>query len=161
MNECFDIPIYITERYQIKARKSTPRHQTSIPEALKVFQKTWYSRKVIQKAVFTFKECFFNFFIFQIYKDIKLRQENRRRQSSSAAALNSLARRKMEDNLAMVFMGIVGAFLFCHFLRVFLNCHEMLVIEEAMACSTAEQRSFPKWAIITNFFRQVRKILNL
>ena len=53
----------------------------------------------------------------------------------------------------MVFMGIVLAFLVCHFLRVFLNLHEMLVIEEAMACSTAEQRSFPKWAIITNFFR--------
>ena len=90
---------------------------------------------------------------FQIYKDIQLRQENRRRQSSSAAAMNSLARRKMEDSLAMVFMGIVLAFLICHFLRVFLNAHEMMIIEEAMECSTANKRSFPKWAIITNFFR--------
>ncbi len=67
--------------------------------------------------------------------------------------MNSLARRKMEDNLAMVFMGIVLAFLVCHFLRVFLNAHEMMVIEGAMACSAEGQRSFPKWAIITNFFR--------
>lgn len=67
--------------------------------------------------------------------------------------MNSLARRKMEDSLAMVFMGIVLAFLICHFLRVFLNAHEMMIIEEAMECSTANKRSFPKWAIITNFFR--------
>ena len=39
-------------------------------------------------------------FLFQIYKDIKERQENRRRQqTNSAAASTSLARRKMEDNL--------------------------------------------------------------
>ena len=59
----------------------------------------------------------------------------------------------MEDKLAMVLMGIVLAFLVCHFLRIFLNFHEMFVIEEAMECSQAGQRSFSDWVIITNFFR--------
>ena len=97
---------------------------------------------------------------YKIYKDIQLRQENRRRQSSSAAAMNSLARRKMEDNLALVFIGIVAVFLVCHMLRVGLNFHEMLVIDEAMACSQARQRSFPKWAIITNFFSHFLLVIN-
>ena len=43
----------------------------------------------------------------------------------------------------MVFMGIVGVFLVCHILRITLNIHEMIVIEHAMACSKAHQRSFP------------------
>ena len=92
---------------------------------------------------------------FQIYKDIKLRQD-RRRQSMSQVTINHQARRRLEDNLAMVFMGIVGVFLVCHILRVSLNIHEMIVIEHAMACSKAHKRSFPMWAIITNFFRSVQ-----
>ena len=57
---------------------------------------------------------------------------------------------------AVVFMGIVGVFLFCHFLRVFLNLHEMFVIRQAMACQKAGQRSFAMWAIILNTCRFVR-----
>ena len=53
----------------------------------------------------------------------------------------------------MVFMGIVMAFLACHFLRIFLNFHEMIVIEEAMACLQAHKLGFSKWVIITNIFR--------
>jgi len=60
----------------------------------------------------------------------------------------------------MVFMGIVGAFLVCHFLRIFLNFHEMFVIEEAMACSQAGKRSFNKWVIITNFFSHFLLVIN-
>ncbi len=44
-------------------------------------------------------------------------------------------RRRVEDRLAVLFMGIVAAYLLCHFPRVLLNFYEMLVIEQAMACS--------------------------
>jgi uncharacterized membrane protein YhfC len=67
--------------------------------------------------------------------------------------INHQARRRLEDNLAVVFMGIVGVFLFCHILRIALNLHEMMVIENAMECVKNHQEAFPKWAIITNFFR--------
>jgi len=66
--------------------------------------------------------------------------------SSSGAAVNAAAtapsagmsnakRRRVEDRLAILFMGIVAAFLICHFPRVLLNFYEMLVIEQAMACA--------------------------
>ncbi len=57
-------------------------------------------------------------------------------------------------------MGIVGVFLACHILRIALNLHEMVVIELAMACAKAGQRSFPKWAIMTNFFRYNNVLTN-
>ena len=78
----------------------------------------------------------------------------------SQVTINHQARRRLEDNLAMVFMGIVGVFLVCHILRVSLNIHEMIVIEHAMACSKAHKRSFPMWAIITNFFRSVQILVH-
>ena len=113
---------------------------------------------------------------FQIYKDIKLRQSRRRQSmsqvgcnkktnnlkqtekinfyfSSLQTTINHQARRRQEDNLAVVFMGIVGVFLLCHFLRVFLNLHEMVVIRDAMACTKAGQQGFPVWALVMTSFR--------
>merc|ERR1711953_549770 len=60
----------------------------------------------------------------------------------------------------MVFMGIVTIFFLCHFLRVFLNLHEMIVISHALKCSQARQRSFPMWAIITNYFSHFLLVVN-
>ena len=34
----------------------------------------------------------------------------------------------------------------CHFPRILLNFYEMMVIEEAMACSAAGKRAFAVWA---------------
>eukprot|EP00094_Tigriopus_californicus_P002874 TCALIF_02771-PA protein Name:"Protein of unknown function" AED:0.14 eAED:0.14 QI:0/0.5/0.8/0.8/0.5/0.4/5/201/256 len=87
----------------------------------------------------------------KIYKDIKLRQ-SRRRQSMSQVTINHQARRRHEDNLAVVFMGIVLVFLVTHSLRILLNLHEMIVIRDAMECSRAGQRSFPLWSIVTAVF---------
>ena len=55
----------------------------------------------------------------------------------------------------MVFMGIVGMFLACHALRIFLSLHEMTIIRDAMKCHNLERRGFPVWAEITTTFRQV------
>ena len=52
-------------------------------------------------------------------------------------------------------MGIVGMFLACHALRIFLSLHEMTIIRDAMKCHNLERRGFPVWAEITTTFRQV------
>ena len=71
----------------------------------------------------------------------------------SQVTINHQARRRQEDNLAIVFLGIVFMFLICHVLRIILNLNEMWVISNAMACAKAGQRGFKQWAIILNFFR--------
>ena len=45
----------------------------------------------------------------------------------------------MEDNLAMIFMGIVAVFLLCHFPRIFLGVHEMVIANEVLACGKLQQ----------------------
>ena len=99
------------------------------------------------------------YFNFKIYKDIKSRQKRRRRSMSSQTTINHQARRRQEDNLAVVFMGIVGVFLMCHFLRVFLNLHEMIVISNALDCIYKRKtEGFPMWARIATSFRFVTSL---
>lgn len=52
-------------------------------------------------------------------------------------------RRKAEDKMAMIFVAIVTAFLVTNFPRIFLNFHEVVIFNDAMACSSAGMR----WAI--------------
>ena len=59
--------------------------------------------------------------LLQIWKDIKLRQDRRRQSINASTTIRHQARRRQEDNLAVVFMGIVGAFLLCHLLRIALR----------------------------------------
>ena len=50
----------------------------------------------------------------------------------------------MEDNLAMIFMGIVAVFLLCHFPRIFLGVHEMVIANESLACSKVREHLLRK-----------------
>ena len=52
---------------------------------------------------------------------------------------SNINRRRMEDNLAMIFMGIVAVFLLCHFPRIFLGVHEMVIANEVLACGKLQQ----------------------
>ena len=69
-------------------------------------------------------------------------------------------RRQKEDNLAVIFMGIVIVFLVCHFPRIFLSLHEMLVIRNTMACSNVGYYSFPLWALLFAQFSHILLVLN-
>ena len=69
-------------------------------------------------------------------------------------------RRQKEDNLAVIFMGIVIVFLVCHFPRIFLSLHEMLVIRNTMACSRVGYYSFPLWALLFAQFSHILLVLN-
>jgi hypothetical protein len=62
------------------------------------------------------------------------------------STLSNVRRRRVEDRLAVLFMGIVAVYLVCHFPRVLLNFYEMLVIERAMACNRLGHPAFDLWA---------------
>ena len=57
-------------------------------------------------------------------------------------------RRYFEDNLAAIFMGFVFVFLICHMPRLFLNIHELIVMEGAMRCQMYDHEPFSMWSLI-------------
>ena len=82
------------------------------------------------------------------------------RPSKKVSTSNTENRRQKEDNLAVIFMGIVIVFLVCHFPRIFLSLHEMLVIRKTMACSRVGYYSFPLWALLFAQFSHILLVLN-
>ena len=79
------------------------------------------------------------------------------RRTNSASTEN---RRQKEDNLAVIFMAIVIGFLVCHFPRIFLSLHEMLVIKNTMACTNLGHYPFPLWAMLFAQFSHLLLVLN-
>ena len=73
--------------------------------------------------------------------------------SRTSATATQQARRKQEDNLAIVFMGIVLVFLVCHTPRNLLSLVEMVIIKEAMECQAMNMHAFPVWTLYTASFR--------
>ena len=73
--------------------------------------------------------------------------------SRTSATATQQARRKQEDNLAVVFMGIVLVFLVCHTPRNLLSLAEMVIIRDAMACQKMGMHGFPIWTLITASIR--------
>ena len=83
----------------------------------------------------------------QIYQDVKNRNQRQmtmtqrhnshNHSGSSGSDSQSSVRRKQEDNLAVVFMGIVLVFGVCHAPRLFLSLYEMIDIRRAMDCSVS------------------------
>ena len=63
---------------------------------------------------------------------------------------------KQEDNLAMVFSGIILVFLICHMPRNLLNLLEMSFIQNAVKCLMTGQRSFPYWVLVGAYIRFVQ-----
>ena len=82
------------------------------------------------------------------------------RPTKKVSQSNTENRRQKEDNLAVIFMGIVIVFLVCHFPRIFLSLHEMLVIRNTMACSRVGYHSFPLWALLFAQFSHILLVLN-
>ena len=57
--------------------------------------------------------------------------------SAQESKASNAKRRRAEDKMAMIFVAIVTGFLASNFPRVFLNFHEVMVLDNAMACSSA------------------------
>lgn len=102
------------------------------------------------------------YFNYKIYQDVKHR--NRRQMSMSRSSVTATsthqARRKQEDNLAVVFMGIVLVFLLCHTPRNLLSVAEMFMIHKVLACQNIGMRGFPVWSLITAIFSQLLLVVN-
>lgn len=94
--------------------------------------------------------------LFQIYQDVKHRNRRQMSLSRHSATATQQARRKQEDNLAIVFMGIVLIFLLCHSPRIVLSIFEMIVIRQAMACDAIQEPPFPLWALVLSSVRWVQ-----
>ena len=84
-----------------------------------------------------------------------MKHRNRRQLSMSrtSATATQQARRKQEDNLAVVFMGIVLIFLVCNFPRNVLSFLEMLWSRKSKQCQELNMHGFPVWALVTQSFR--------
>ena len=68
------------------------------------------------------------------------------------------ARRKQEDNLATVFLGIVLVFLICHTPRNICNLAETFYIDNSIECQQIKQNGFPFWLMVLNTIRFVHFI---
>ena len=84
-----------------------------------------------------------------------MKHRNRRQMSMSrhSATATQQARRKQEDNLAIVFMGIVLVFLICHSPRLVLSMYEMTAIDNFEACERAGLHTFEAWTLIMTSVR--------
>lgn len=75
-------------------------------------------------------------------------------------SLTNNARRTMEDNLAVIFMGIVGVFLLCHMPRILLSIHEMWTVNDTLRCAEQGHKVFPLWALIFSQFSHLLLVIN-
>ena len=58
-------------------------------------------------------------------------------------------RRAAEDKLAVIFLVIILAFIFCHLPRVAMDVHEILTLEHSNMCKEAKMRTIlPPWAFV-------------
>ena len=90
------------------------------------------------------------FFNYRIYHEIQV--------PSIINALPELekdSRRKQENDLAKVLIGIVVIFILCNFLRVLLDLYEMVNIETIIACNLEGRRGTSSWAIQLNYFSKL------
>jgi hypothetical protein len=69
-------------------------------------------------------------------------------------------RRRIEDNLAAIFMGFVLVFLVCHFPRLLLNIHELVTIREALECTDRGQQGFSLWSLVLIHISHFLLVLN-
>ena len=78
----------------------------------------------------------------------------------SPVTLNQIRRWK-EDRNAIIFMGIVIAFIICHFPRIFLDIHEIFTLEKSNFCQKSQRRNtVPSWVFIVGNISSLLLTLN-
>jgi hypothetical protein len=68
--------------------------------------------------------------------------------SATSIVDRNTRRRRVEDRLALLFMGIVAVFFACNLPRIMLHVYETVIMEKAVACSAAGKGAFPAWVWI-------------
>ena len=70
-------------------------------------------------------------------------------------------RRAAEDKLAVIFLVIILAFIFCHLPRVAMDVHEILTLKHANMCREAKMpNSFPPWAFVAVYVSHFCLVIN-
>ena len=86
------------------------------------------------------------------------RQQSKERKKAQRA--NNERRRRVEDNLAIVFMGFILVFLVSHLPRFMVDVHELLSLEHANRCREAGFQGFPPWSLAAIYLCNVLLVLN-
>ncbi len=84
---------------------------------------------------------------------------SQRKNSHERRQLNA-NRRRYEDNLAVIFMGIVLFFLVSHSLRICMGIQEVLVFEQSSRCQALGQSPFQPWALIAANISHLLLVIN-
>jgi len=103
------------------------------------------------------------YFNYKIYQDVKNRNRRQLTMSSrtgTGTGSAQQARRKQEDNLAVVFLGIVLVFLICHTPRNICNLAETFYIDNSIECQKIGQNGFPFWTLVLNTISHLLLVVN-
>jgi len=103
------------------------------------------------------------YFNYKIYQDVKNRNRRQLTMSSrtgTGTGSAQQARRKQEDNLAVVFLGIVLVFLICHTPRNICNLAETYYIDNSIECQKMRQNGFPFWVLVLNTISHLLLVVN-
>ena len=67
----------------------------------------------------------------------------------------------IEDKRALMFMGIVIAFILCHLPRVILDLHEIFTLEYSNYCMTiGSQNTIPSWVFVGKLSYNISIVFN-
>ena len=75
-------------------------------------------------------------------------------------SMNLNNRDKTEHSLSRVLIGIVFAFVLCHALRIFLDCHEAIWIKHVQACMSQGRRGISLWVFVSMEFSSLLLVVS-
>ena len=75
-------------------------------------------------------------------------------------SVSNANRRRLEDNLAVIFMAIVLFFLISHFPRIILGLQELLEPPHPIQCHNAGKRTWALWVLVFSHVSHLMLVLN-
>lgn len=68
--------------------------------------------------------------------------------------------RATEDRLAVIFLVMILAFIFCHLPRVGIDVHEIITIHQTNFCKEANMNVFPAWTFVAVYISHFCLVVN-
>nr|XP_040563744.1 G-protein coupled receptor daf-37-like [Lepeophtheirus salmonis] len=170
----FNIPKFLELHITYSSNSSAPQLEATplrLDANYAIYYNNW-TRLLILGIVPFVALVFFNT---KIYNDIQVRRRHRcpkfvKRNSDTienppkgicTSSPPNANRRKHEDNLATVFLGIVGVFLICHIPRIVLSLHETVVIHDILQCDQMNAGNYmPYWVYILTYISHLLLVVN-
>jgi len=121
---------------------------------------THWTQLFVKAIIPTVLLIYFNYKIYQDVKNRNRRQLTMSSRTGTGTGSAQQARRKQEDNLAVVFLGIVLVFLICHTPRNICNLAETFYIDNSIECQKIGQNGFPFWTLVLNTISHLLLVVN-